>query len=357
MEEEKKLYPLHLCPLEDEYSWGTESFLLADLGYRDSLVRDGWLAGNSLGELMDMLIDRIVGDNVYEYYGRQFPFEVKLLKVKGKMPLRAHPNDEVAGQRYDFLGKEKLWYIAQAGDDARICLGFAKDTDASEVVAACTDSSIEGFLNWVKPKVGDAFHIPPGMPHAAFGDVLIAEVSESSPLDFCLCGWGENVSPDEFDQSLDLVSAMDFIDYSAFKEDEAHHHHHSGDVIRELIDLPQFTVSEVKLSDPLHIYSEQFNSALAYTCLSGEASVQVQVPGFGAVPYVINSGETLLVPSEVPDFILAPMQKDTVLLESTVKKREDIDPYINQEAEASLHDDDDECCEDEDCDCHHHHHS
>ena len=79
MEELKKLYPMKFCALQDEYSWGSEEFKLADLGYRDSLVRDGWLAGNSLGELMDTYLDRVTGDRLYQYYGRQFPVCVRVL--------------------------------------------------------------------------------------------------------------------------------------------------------------------------------------------------------------------------------------------------------------------------------------
>ena len=61
MEEEKKLYPFKFCTLQDDYPWGSEEFRLADLGYRDSLVREGWLAGNSIAEVMDTYLDRVVG--------------------------------------------------------------------------------------------------------------------------------------------------------------------------------------------------------------------------------------------------------------------------------------------------------
>ena len=67
--EEKKLYPLKFCVLQDDYAWGTEEFLLADLGYRDSLVRSGWLAGNSVGELMDTYFDRIPGERAVSSHG------------------------------------------------------------------------------------------------------------------------------------------------------------------------------------------------------------------------------------------------------------------------------------------------
>ena len=68
MEEEKKLYPFRLAVLEDAYSWGTDTFRLADLGYRETLVRDGWLAGNTLGEVMDLYMDRVVGERVFSFF-------------------------------------------------------------------------------------------------------------------------------------------------------------------------------------------------------------------------------------------------------------------------------------------------
>ena len=48
MTEERKLYPLRFCSILDEYVWGKDEFILADLGYRDSLVKDGWLAANTI---------------------------------------------------------------------------------------------------------------------------------------------------------------------------------------------------------------------------------------------------------------------------------------------------------------------
>ena len=80
---------------------------LADLGYRDSLVREGWLAGNSIAEVMDTYLDRVVGDNVYNFYGRQFPVCVKQLRVRGRMPLRVHPDDETAIRNGVLLARQK----------------------------------------------------------------------------------------------------------------------------------------------------------------------------------------------------------------------------------------------------------
>lgn len=325
MEEEKKLYPFRFCTLEDTYSWGTEEFKLADLGYRDSLVHDGWLAANTLGEVMDMYMDRVVGDNVFEYWGRQFPICVRTLNVKGRMPLRVSPDDEVASERYDFLGKEKLWYVLKAGKDAKIMAGFRKDTDATEVYTKCLDNSIEDILNVIAPHAGQFIHIAPGTPHAACGDMTILEVSESSPLDFCLCGWGENVSPDEFDESLNVVDALDFINYKKYVADDKK-------------DFPQFNVAKMDLKDPLHVYSENFDTFVIYWCLEGGASVDVKVLEQTA-SFAFGKGELILVPAECNDFNLSATAPGTSIFEIAVPFRKDSDAYINPEAEPALPED------------------
>ena len=360
MEEEKKLYPVKFCTLQDDYPWGSEEFKLADLGYRDSLIREGWLAGNSLAELMDTYLDRVVGDNVYEYYGRQFPVCVRVLHVKGRMPLRVHPDDETAAQRYDFLGKEKLWYVLRAGADARLMVGFRRDTDAAEVYAKCLDGSIEEVLNVIAPHAGQCLHIPAGTPHAAAGDVEILEIGESSPMDFCLCGWGEEVHPDEFDPALTLVDALDWIDYRQFRcepsasvvEDGAENGFSSnrtknifrpsagkGDApgSERLLDLPQLRVDRIPLSTPLQVRRE-VGPFLLYSCVKGGASVQLPLAGGQQLDFPVKVGETLLVPAECAEFVLGPTERDTILLETTVV-RNDADPYIDPSAAPTLPED------------------
>ncbi len=392
MEEERRLYPFRLCTLQDDYPWGSEAFSLADLGYRDSLVREGWLAGNSLSELMDTYLDRVVGDGVYEFYGRQFPLCVRHLTCRGRMPLRVHPDDETAAQRYDFLGKEKLWYVLRAGAGARILAGFRRDTDASEFYAKCLDGSVEDILNVVAPHAGQALRIPAGTPHAASGDVEILEIGESSPLDFCLCGWGEEVHPDEFDTALTLVDALDFIDYRQFRHPAPSSGHsgpsfsHSGPSsshsglssshsgldpespppgtssgfpgAEPLATLPQLHVERLPLTAPTQI-SREAGPFLLYSCVRGAATVQIPdgpaAPSAGPVlpagassassdgrqrlDVTLVPGETVLVPAEVLQFTLVPTERDTVLLESTVIP-DDTDPYINPAAAPTLPEDD-----------------
>ena len=319
--EEKKLYPFSFCTLADEYGWGTDEFLLADLGYRDSLIREGWLAGNAFSELMDTYMDRLVGDNTFGYWGRQFPVQVKRIAVSGTMPLRVHPDTDTAGQRYDFLGRRKIWYVLSASSSARLLVGWNRDTDASEVYSACADGSVRALLREFAPKPGQFIHIPPGIPHAATGKMEILEVSESSPLDFCLSGLGEPVHPDEFDSSLNLVDAMDFIDY---KEFTGNMEHPSG----KFADYPEFVVEQIDLHSPATVDGEA-DAFVIYVCAKGSAVLRLDVFGQTA-SYELARGRALLVPAECPGFALVPEEQGTVLLQITVPYREQRDSYLSK---------------------------
>ncbi|MBO4916801.1 MAG: hypothetical protein J5374_02840 [Bacteroidales bacterium] len=375
MEEPRKLYPFKFLPIGETFAWGgtrlekkygksfvesdgqgrlgklekggrvAESHEIADLGYRDSQILDGWLAGNTLSEVMDMYLDRIVGEKAFAYYGRQFPLSIKLIDAEGRTPLMVHPDDETASQRYDFLGKSKMWYVLETRPGARLWLGFKADTDAGELYSACLDGSVEGLLNAVEARPGDCFAVRPGTVHAAEGAVLL-EVSEASPLDFCLHGWGGEVPEDEFDPALSLEEALDFIDFRSFRryapQDDSNVIPGASSVIPggakesgTLVKCPEFTATKMDLKDPLHIMAGENGGFAVYFCVSGEASVQVPVPG-GMESTVLAAGETVLVPAEVDDFFLVPRQSGTVLVEVLVEREEEADAYIDPSAEPEL---------------------
>jgi mannose-6-phosphate isomerase len=289
------------------------------------------------------------------------------------------PDDETAAQRLDFLGKAKLWYVNSARKGSRLFLGFKEDTSAEDFYYACRDNRVEDLLYSVEPKEGDSFFIYPGLVHAAGKGIKITEIAECSPLDFRLCNWGKvpgeagEDQMDDFDAALNLEAAFDFIDYKKYRPDLHNYvHSHDGGISSHLTECEEFSVTKLKLTDALHIYSQKFDSFLLYVCLEGEASLQVIFDDeIGPVNYTVKAQECILVPAEVPDFFLVPVAKTTSLLEVTIEKRTNADAYINPDVPGTLpgeedeydfeDDDEDHCdgeheCDDPECECHHHHH-
>lgn len=363
----RDLYPLKFAPVAERASWSgsliennfgtafcgkfvekkvpglTENlsavYNTADLGYIDSVVSNGWLLGSSIGEIMETYLDKIVGENVYYFYGRQFPLLSKWLEIKGDTPLLVCPDDIIAEERYDALGKKKFWYVVDAEPGAKIFIGFKKDISAGEFYTSCLDGSIKASLNEIPVHKGDSFIIHPGAVHCASGSILIAEISESSNLDFKLSVWRKAAEED----GLDIEEAIDFVDLGKYSSPEPPHQHHDEKfkASEKLAEEEEFTITKLTLSDSLHIYTENFSSFLIYTCVSGKAELQLKSEGGERV--ILNSGEGLVVPAGMQDFILEPKEEGTVLIEASVPKRDFEDSYIDEEAEVSI-EGEEACC-------------
>ncbi len=322
---ETKLYPLRLCSLEDNFTWGKEEFRLADLGYRDSLIKDGWLSANSISEVMDTYMDRVIGDFAFNAYGRQFPIQIKRISCKGKMPLRVHPDDSMAQWRYDSLGKEKFWYILSASPQAKLILGFNKDIDASHLLGSLQDGSIEKDLLEVPVRPSEGYRIKPGLVHGATGEMEILEISESSALDFCIYPWGSPLGAEEFDDALNIVDALDFIEYKPQSPQRTESHKINPHVY-EFVNIPQFIVNKIDLTDALHICSEKTDTFAIYYCLYGKAEIEVEGEDGKKVTYPLEKDSLVLVPAEVTEITLSPIEKTTAIIEAlgqTTEKKDE----------------------------------
>ena len=178
-----------------------------------------------------------------------------------------NPDDEVAEQRYDAFGKTALWYVAEAGPDAKLFLGFKREVSAEEFWRKCQDGTVEELLNVVKPQVGAHYLVTPGMVHAA-QDVRLLEIAESSELWFRLHAW------DDPEAELHLEEAFDLIDFKPYRI--AAPKGNPEAVTEKIAVTPQFSVSEIRLASPLRIGAENNGSFLLYACVNGAGSLEVE---------------------------------------------------------------------------------
>ena len=107
------LYPLKFKPLLREKVWGGERIkniyrndkpkmehvgeswdVVALNEDDDSEVINGFLAENTLSELIEVYMGDLVGDRVYERYGNEFPLIVKVIDAAGKLSVQVHPDDD-----------------------------------------------------------------------------------------------------------------------------------------------------------------------------------------------------------------------------------------------------------------------
>ena len=357
---EKKLYPLRFIPTPSVRVWGgnslinelgksfvekaedgserklttkdkiAESWEIADMGaLAESVVENGYLKGNTIEDLMGVYFDRLVGEHVYNRFGSQFPLLIKYLDICDRLSFQVHPDDEIGATRYDSLGKTEMWYIVDADDKATLYMGFNKAIDGGILYDKCHKGTILEDVNTVHPKKGDVIFIKPGTVHAANGHILVAEIQESSDLTFRLYDWGREFDP-KTARKMHLEEAMDFIDYEPYKWENYHKAEEFADktkVAKTLVDCPHFKVSKLEITSPIRVRPEDYDSFIVYMCLEGKVSIQFpEVNSKGETTtdnYILEKGQVILIPAEIENFVIVPMEKESTLIEAYVPETEE----------------------------------
>ncbi|MBQ9892538.1 MAG: hypothetical protein IJM35_05215 [Bacteroidales bacterium] len=291
--EERKIHPLRFIP--------AEGYLVADLGIVDSMVGEGWLGGNTLGELMQTYMEKIVGDPCFEYYGTQFPVTVRILHADDGIAPTVSPDDVTAESRYDSLGRTTFLYVVDAAPGAMLRLGFRETVASAGVYLAAEEGRLSELLDSEPLSKGDSVVVRPGTVYAVEGKAVLVEVAEASALQFSLHG-------------EDLMEAFDFIDYGKTGTGVLHTSNGGGPA-RELCSTPHFKVSELVLDNPLRISPGDRDGFSLYVPVRGGAVVQWKDFEGVAGQTRLRCGECVLVPSDTGEFLLAGTSPESMLLE------------------------------------------
>ena len=147
-------------------------------------------------------------------------------------------------------------------------------------------------------------------------------------------------------RNLGGIIIIDFIDMEKYDSADCHTEgsggsgHPGGEVTEELVSIPQFTVSKITVHDPLSISNAHSGSFIIYIGINGEADIQVPDTSRDGSrrteSYRLKKGSALLVPADMPDFFIVPLERDTELLEVRMDRREEADSYINPDTEPYL---------------------
>lgn len=333
------LYPLKFKPLYKERIWGGEnlknrlnkrntpsdkiigeSWELSDMpDGNESVVSEGYLKGNTIGELVETYMGDLVGDSVYELFGDRFPLLVKLIDSGDCLSVQVHPNDELALERHESYGKTELWYIIDHEPEAELLLGFSHNITLDEYYKAIETDTIADHMNHFKVSKGESYYIPSGTIHTIGKGILVAEIQQPSDITYRLYDWGRRDSEGNL-RELHLDEAQDVLDFSHHSVD----YYKSGPVLStnhsEVIRSSQyFTITATNLDGSCIITRDYVNldSFVVYLCTQGSLNIECGEPG-SSFTTTLNQGETLLIPAIIDSVDISGIGS---LLESTIEIR------------------------------------
>ena len=337
MDKKKRLYPLKFQTNSREREWGTSDWALWSLYGASSVVSNGFLEENELDDLIETYMGDLLGEKIFTYYKGFFPIMVSMLNVKGKIPLHIHPDDKSAMEREDAFGKREFWYVMEASEDAKVFMGFYRDISAQELFDRIKSGTLEEVLNMVKPKRGDCFRINPGLPHAAWGEMKIAEISEASGAMYNIYKW--SAEPTLGSQSNhDLFEAIDLVELKMHPLEPYYIQAPSNPLSSEgkvsvekscvLTECENYNIKKIVLESGTTIFPALINSFIVYISLKGKSAIKV-----GDELYRIKENEVILIPASMEEFRLYPEGEEgeqAVLLECFMPEPpEEIDSYNN----------------------------
>ena len=112
-----ELYPLKFEPQLKEKIWGGnaladhfrkkgdsslnigESWELSALQGDESIITNGFLAGNNISEITEVYMGDITGDSIFEKFGTEFPLLIKLIEAREDLSIQVHPGNLLAKRR------------------------------------------------------------------------------------------------------------------------------------------------------------------------------------------------------------------------------------------------------------------
>lgn len=308
---EMPLYPLRFDPIYQYRLWGGrrlsgllsaplpgdgpigEAWVLSDRTDCQSLVANGPLKGQTIGQVTEQYREQLMGKLSSRFC--RFPLLLKFLDAHAMLSVQVHPSDAhpeliPAGD----TAKTEAWVVIEAGNRSRIYAGLKAGTTAGDLQRSLATGTIADRLVDIVPKPGDAVFIPAGTVHTLGGGVVVFEIQQNSDVTFRLYDWGHVDAKTGQPRPLQVDQALVSVDFANCK---------SGlvtpivvttsPVERErLFDCEPFLLWRLRGESPFSVGAAEMPRVLV--CIEGVGKLEHR-----GISYAVGKGEVWLLPAVV----------------------------------------------------------
>lgn len=282
-----------------------EAWVMSDVEKYPTEVSNGAHAGDSLQDLLEVYMDELVGEKVYEVFGNHFPLLLKFIDATDDLSIQVHPDDEYALEHEKSLGKTEMWYVLPSKVEAAIYLGWKQQMNVSLIHAAIQDGSLADYLREYKVHEGDVAYIPSGTVHAMRKDTIVAEIQENSDITYRLYDYNR-IGNDGKKRPLKLDKALKVMDFSSKTEASCMPTAPRIDGVVNLKQCPYFTANLLSPTKPIQRDYAPLDSFVAYMCVEGAATVTALDCETEDKTVAIKKGEAVLIPASLNDIRIDP---------------------------------------------------
>ena len=313
-----ELYPLKFQPVFKDKIWGGqkiktvlgmdfgklpncgEAWVVSGVEGNPTLVKNGFLAGNELNELVSVYMGDLVGDDVYEKHGDEFPLLIKFIDANDWLSVQVHPDDELAEKRGMPNGKTEMWYILESDKDAELISGFNQPMTRENYLKYFEEKRLKEILNFEKVKKGDVFFIPAGRVHALGPGILLAEIQQTSDTTYRIYDW-DRIDAGGMKRELHTREALDAIDFEMADQYKTRYKAKKNKTAT-LISCPQFTTNLLDYDQEMSKDYEELDSFVIYLGIEGTTFLTWED---GEME--LQTGEAVVVPNVIKRIQLKPL--------------------------------------------------
>lgn len=319
------LYPLKFHPILKEKIWGGnklktilnkpsigdnigESWEISTVNDNISVISNGVHSGKRLDDFIKEYSTQLLGAKVYQEFGDQFPLLIKFIDAREDLSVQLHPDDVLAKKRHDSFGKTEMWYVVQADADAKLIVGFNKDTTKEEYETFLKEGKITELLNFEEITEGDSYFINAGRIHAIGGGALIAEIQQTSDITYRVYDWDRQDSEGN-ERELHTDLALDALDFKA-RDDFKLKYTLEKNKVNQLISSKYFTTNTLSINKSIQRTYADIDSFKILMCIEGSGTISTMDYSEN-----ISFGETMLIPSTIENISIESDTNEMKLLE------------------------------------------
>lgn len=318
------LYPLKFTPIAKETIWGGnklqkelnkdfpaekkigESWEISGVTNDISVVANGALKGKNLNDLILEYRGQLLGEQVYQKFGKDFPLLIKFIDANDVLSIQVHPDDHLAKERHNSFGKTEMWYMLGAEKESNLIVGFNQEVDQDLYQKKLDEGKLEEILNVEQVEKGSSYFIPAGRVHAIGKGILVAEIQQTSNITYRMYDWNRTDAQGN-GRELHTELALAAIDYSLEKEYETKYSDRLNQS-SQLATCEYFTTNKLIFDREIKKDYSQLDSFVIYMCLDGEFGIEYSTGNIN-----LKKGETVLIPAELKKLVLKPKGKVEML--------------------------------------------
>ncbi len=312
-------YPLQFNPIFKERIWGGEklqtflskpiesktigeSWEISTVENDISVVANGIFQNKNLNEIIDLYPSEVLGTQVFDKFGKQFPLLFKFLDAKLDLSIQVHPNDALAKKRHDSFGKTEMWYVMQADENAKIIVGFKENANKEIYLKNLKEKTLCNILDTKIVKQGDVFLLNTGTVHAIGAGTVIAEIQQTSDITYRIYDFDRKDADGNL-RELHTELALEAINYNKIETQKTYSKIENSS--NKLVDCPFFTTNLIPLNGEIQ-FEKNVKTFRVYMCVDGDFKIS-----YNGLETNYKKGNTFLIPAAMENFSM--MGKASVL--------------------------------------------